>query len=402
MSKQVGKVLKPEFRFPEFRDAREWAIKPLNKLFTIGSGKDYKHLSSGDVPVYGSGGYMRSVNAYLYDGESACIGRKGTINNPIFLTGKFWTVDTLFYTHSFKECLPKFAYLIFQNINWLTHNEAGGVPSLSKTNIYKIEVAVPSPDEQEKIVECIVSIDELITEQYKKIVSLKAHKKGLMQKLFPTDGETVPKLRFPEFRGAGEWERKQLKKVFSIFQGFAFSSKDSVTEGVRWLKIADVSIQKMNHNSPSFLPAEHEEKHKKFSVKQGDYVIALTRPVLSKQLKMAPVDKVFNGALLNQRVGKLVTIQNSAFVYYLLQTSKLISDIEKSISGSEPPNLSAQQIEGIKTYIPSNKKEQEKIADCLSSIDDLMTEQDKKIILLKAHKKGLMQQLFPVTDEVNE
>ncbi len=179
----------PKLRFPEFQDAEEWKIKYMEKLFTIGNGKDHKHLPDGDIPVYGSGGYMRSVNEYLYEGESACIGRKGTIDKPIFLSGKFWTVDTLFYTHSFKDCLPKFVYLIFQNVNWRSHNEAGGVPSLSKANINKIEVACPKPVEQQKIVDCLSSIDELITSQTEKIESLKVHKKGLMQQLFPPSNE---------------------------------------------------------------------------------------------------------------------------------------------------------------------------------------------------------------------
>jgi type I restriction enzyme S subunit len=176
----------PKLRFPEFLEVDEWKIKPLDKLFTIGNGKDYKHLSAGDIPVYGSGGYMLSVNDFLYNGESVCIGRKGTINNPMFITGKFWTVDTLFYTHSFKSCSPKFIYLIFQNINWLNHNEAGGVPSLSKANIGKIEVAVPESNEQQKIANCLSSLDELITAQTQILEALKAHKKGMMQKLFPS------------------------------------------------------------------------------------------------------------------------------------------------------------------------------------------------------------------------
>lgn len=100
----------PRLRFPEFRNSPEWEELPMNKLLSIGSGKDYKHLSNGYIPVYGSGGYMLSVDDFLYDGESVCIGRKGTINKPLYLTGKFWTVDTLFYTHSFKNCLPKFIY----------------------------------------------------------------------------------------------------------------------------------------------------------------------------------------------------------------------------------------------------------------------------------------------------
>ena len=179
----------PKLRFPKFRDEKEWKKRPFSKLFKIGSGKDHKHLLGGDVPVYGSGGFMRSVNEYLYDGESACIGRKGTINKPMFLTGKFWTVDTLFYTHSFQDCLPKFIFLLFQNINWLKLNEAGGVPSLSKIIINKIEVLIPEINEQRKITDCIFSIDEFISTQSQKLEALKAHKKGLMQQLFPTVDE---------------------------------------------------------------------------------------------------------------------------------------------------------------------------------------------------------------------
>jgi type I restriction enzyme S subunit len=175
----------PKWRFKEFEGDGEWVEKTFEELFEIGNGRDYKHLEKGIIPVYGSGGFMLSVCDFLYDGESVCIGRKGTINNPMFLSGKFWTVDTLFYTHSFKECLPKFIYFIFQNIDWLKHNEAGGVPSLSKTNIYKIAVYVPKPQEQQKIATCLSSLDELITAQAEKIEQLKLHKKGLMQGLFP-------------------------------------------------------------------------------------------------------------------------------------------------------------------------------------------------------------------------
>ncbi len=182
---QEGETV-PKVRFPEFEGDGEWELKTFEELFSIGSGKDYKHLEEGEIPVYGSGGYMLSVNDYLYDGESVCIGRKGTIDNPIFLTGKFWTVDTLFYTHDFNECIPKFIFYVFLNINWLNHNEAGGVPSLSKKNLYKIETAVPpTKEEQQKIASCLSAVDELITAQKEKIEQLQQHKKGLMQGLFP-------------------------------------------------------------------------------------------------------------------------------------------------------------------------------------------------------------------------
>ena len=181
--------LVPERRFKEF--SGEWDKKPINDILTIGSGRDYKHLSDGDIPVYGTGGYMLSVDSYLYDGESVCIGRKGTIDKPMFLKGKFWTVDTLFYTHSFKENIPRFIYLLFQKINWYKYNEASGVPSLSKVTIGKINIFIPKPKEQQKIANCLSSLDSLIEAQNKKVEVLKAHKKGLMQQLFPS--ETVKK-----------------------------------------------------------------------------------------------------------------------------------------------------------------------------------------------------------------
>ncbi|EKO3906890.1 restriction endonuclease subunit S [Vibrio fluvialis] len=180
-----GKEL-PKLRFPEFKGTQNWVKKSFSEMFEIGSGKDYKHLGKGDIPVYGSGGYMLSVDDYLYEGESACIGRKGTIDKPVFLSGKFWTVDTLFYTHSFKNCLPKFVFLLFQNINWRNHSEAGGVPSLSKQIINRIEVYIPkSTDEQQKIIDCISYLDNAIDEQKYKVDCFRKHKKGLMQQLFP-------------------------------------------------------------------------------------------------------------------------------------------------------------------------------------------------------------------------
>lgn len=337
------KELIPELRFPEFDNNGEWKEKPFEKLFEIGNGRDYKHLDKGEIPVYGSGGYMVSVNDYLHNGESVCIGRKGTIDKPMFLSGKFWTVDTLFFTHSFKDSWPKYIFYVFQNINWLKHNEAGGVPSLSKTNIYKIRIAIPQSQEQQKIADCLSSLDELITAQNRKLEALKTHKKGLMQQLFPTEGETVPKLRFKEFKDSGEWEQNLLKDVFTIFQGFAFASSDSVSQGIRWIKIADVGIQQMSHDTPSFLPIDYKKRYKSFLVKKDDYVIALTRPILGAELKMAKVDHIYHESLLNQRVGKLISSKNIHFVYYLLQTSNLISHIEKNIAGSEPPNLSIPQ-----------------------------------------------------------
>lgn len=93
----------PNLRFPEF--SGEWENCQIANILSIGSGRDYKHLEKGNIPVFGTGGYMTSVNECIYDGETTFIGRKGSINKPFYYNGKFWTVDTLFYTHSFNKTL---------------------------------------------------------------------------------------------------------------------------------------------------------------------------------------------------------------------------------------------------------------------------------------------------------
>ena len=182
----MQKIFKQEIRFrrEDGSDFEEWKEKRLGELLTIGSGKDYKHLSRGEIPVYGTGGLMLKVNNYLYEGESVGIGRKGTIDKPIFLKGKFWTVDTLFYTHSFIDVLPFFIYVLFQTINWYKYNEASGVPSLSKSTLEKIKIAVPAMAEQAKITSFFQSIDSKNRVVDIKINSLKTWKKGLLQQMF--------------------------------------------------------------------------------------------------------------------------------------------------------------------------------------------------------------------------
>ncbi len=417
MSQPATKSLVPKLRFPTFRDAGEWSYMNGDNVFIPVSNKNH----NSDLPIlaitqeygaiprenidYNVSVTEKSIESYKvvevgdfiislrsFQGGIEYSNYEGLCSPAYIILRKKINIINCFFKQYFKT--NNFIQNMNRNIEGIRDGKM-----VSYKQFSEFLLPTPFPEEQQKIADCLSSIDELITAHSQKHAALKAHKKGLMQQLFPAESETIPKLRFPEFQDAGEWEERPLKKVFSIFQGFAFSSKDSVKNGVRWLKIADVSIQHMNHKSPSYLPIEHKDKHEKFSVKKGDYVIALTRPILNKQLKMARVDKVYDGALLNQRVGKLVTTQNISFVYFLLQTSKVINDIEISISGSEPPNLSAQQIEEIKTYIPP-KKEQQKIVDCLSSIDKLITAHAQKIGALKAHKKGLMQQLFPATDEV--
>ncbi len=173
----------PEIRFAGFTDA--WEQRKLGDIVDVCSGRDYKHLDEGDIPVYGTGGYMLSVSEALSDSEDAIgIGRKGTIDNPYILKAPFWTVDTLFY------CVPKknndldFVYGIYQNINWKSMDESTGVPSLSKTAINKVDVTTPTLAEQNKIGDYFSNLDHLITLHQRKLETLQKMKKSLLQKMF--------------------------------------------------------------------------------------------------------------------------------------------------------------------------------------------------------------------------
>jgi len=192
--------------------------------------------------------------------------------------------------------------------------------------------------------------------------------------------QLVPKLRFKEFDG--EFQLSKLGKELSFFNGYAFSSKDSADEGVIWVKIADVGINKMKKNSLSFLPIEFAKKYSKFILHKGDFVVALTRPILAGKLKVAKIDADFDGSLLNQRVGKLESKNNLDFMFCLLQQNSLICRIESRIAGSDPPNLSPNEIASLKVFIPT-LPEQEKIATFLSAVDEKIQQLTKKKTLLK-------------------
>ena len=205
-----NKVLNvPNLRFPEF--SGEWENCQIANILSIGSGRDYKHLEKGNIPVFGTGGYMTSVNECIYDGETTFIGRKGSINKPFYYNGKFWTVDTLFYTHSFNKTTPKFVYCLFQTINWLRYNEASGVPSLSKDTIEKIKVFIPQLDEQRKISEMLSVIDERIATQNKIIEDLKKLKSAIIDKSFCYPNESSPQKRFIGF--TEEWHLVHLSDI---------------------------------------------------------------------------------------------------------------------------------------------------------------------------------------------
>lgn len=184
----MQKIFNQEIRFKDDNgnDFADWEEKHLFEVCKILYGKDQKQVADekGIYPILGTGGEIGKTNSFLYDKPSVLIGRKGTIDKPRFMDTPFWTVDTLFYTEIFSNTFPKWLYYQFQLINWLSYNEASGVPSLSASTIYNIKINLPSNPEQERIANFLSALDNKIHLVNELLEKTQKYKKGLLQKMF--------------------------------------------------------------------------------------------------------------------------------------------------------------------------------------------------------------------------
>lgn len=178
----LQRILSRKMRFGGFCDS--WIQLKLDDAICVCSGKDYKHLSKGNIPVYGTGGYMTRVSKALSNRDAIGIGRKGTIDKPYVLHAPFWTVDTLFYALPRNGYDLNFLFAVFQNINWKSKNESTGLPSLSKKNIENTSIITPSIDEQCRIGELFSLFDSILDETNQKIRLLEKKKKALLRDMF--------------------------------------------------------------------------------------------------------------------------------------------------------------------------------------------------------------------------
>ena len=162
----------PEIRFAGFTDP--WEQRKFSEIVDVCSGRDYKHLDEGPIPVYGTGGYMTSVSEALSHNRDAIgIGRKGTIDKPYLLKAPFWTVDTLFYAIPKSDINLEFALCSFLNVDWKSKDESTGLPSLSKESINETVLSVPNVVEQNHLGNFFADLDRLITLHQRKRLSIR-------------------------------------------------------------------------------------------------------------------------------------------------------------------------------------------------------------------------------------
>ena len=367
----------PKLRFKEFDG--DWLKLKYKDVLTIKYGKDHKSLNDGDIPVLGTGGIMRYVDSYLYDGESILIGRKGTIDKPQYINEKFWTVDTLFYTEIKENIVPLFLFQHALEVNWLGLNEATGVPSLNTTSIYNVDISIPSKEEQTKIVTFLSAVDEKISQLTQKHELLSQYKQGMMQKLFSQQ------IRFKADDGSefGEWEDKKLGDISKTFSGGTPSSaKKEYYEGnIPFIKSGEIS-QKYTEQFINELALNNSSAK---LVKKGDLLYALYGAT-SGQVAISQIDGAINQAVLCIR-SNLNTIYLLNF--FLLQKDSILSTYLQGGQG----NLSASILKEIQLPVPC-LEEQTKIANFLSAIDQKIEVVAQQIEQAKQWKKGLLQQMF--------
>ena len=237
-----------------------WEQRKLGELVDVCSGRDYKHLSEGTIPVYGTGGYMLSVNdALSYDRDAIGIGRKGTIDRPYILKAPFWTVDTLFYAIPREKVDLNYAFDIFQNIDWKKKDESTGVPSLSKTAINDIDVLAPKHDEQQIIGQFFAAIDNLITLHQRECISFTARAGRLI-------------LTANKKRNTSSWEQRKLGEIGSVSMcRRIFKEQTSETGDIPFYKIGTFGA-----DPDAFISRELFEEYKsKYPYPQkGDILIS--------------------------------------------------------------------------------------------------------------------------------
>ncbi|WJD09113.1 restriction endonuclease subunit S [Staphylococcus aureus] len=374
----------PELRFPGFEG--EWEEKKLGDLIKVNSGKDYKHLEKGDIPVYGTGGYMTSVSEPLSEIDAVGIGRKGTINKPYLLEAPFWTVDTLFYCTPKKETDILFILSLFRKINWKVYDESTGVPSLSKQTINKINRFVPSNKEQQKIGEFFIKLDRQIELEEQKLELLQQQKKGYMQKIFSQE------LRFKDENGNDypNWEEKKIEDIASQVYGGGTPNtkiKEFWNGDIPWIQSSDVKVNDLILRQCNKFISKNSIELSSAKLIPANSIAIVTRVGVGK-LCLVEFDYATSQDFLSLSSLKYDKLYS---LYSLLYTMKKIG---ANLQGTSIKGITKKELLDSIIKIPHNLEEQQKIGDLFYKIDKYISFNKCKIEILKSLKQGLLQKIF--------
>jgi len=426
-------TLVPKLRFPEFCGAGAWTTQTLGSVAKISTAK-VGDKSCIPMSITSGIGLVSQIEKFgrIIAGSSYAnylqlkkndfaYNKSATKEYPEGFIALYSGDELAAVPNSIFTCfqvtgdspLPQYLnYLFIGNLHgkWLRNfievgARAHGSLSINQNDLLALPVPLPSGKtsvrEQQKIASCLSSVDELIAAQARKLDALKTHKKGLMQQLFPREGETQPRLRFPECQNKGEWVSRTGAEITSKitkgsspnWQGFSYQ-----TQGVLFVTSENVRDGFLDVSEPKFLPEDFFAKQSNSHLLYGDILINIVGASIGRNCVYRLKDPAFtNQAVALFRVTKEHSLE---FVSYCYQQDRSQKAVSASQSDSARPNLSLADLRNMEFLVPS-LPEQQRIATCLTSLDDLIAAQTQKHEALKTFKKGLMQQLFPSPEQQN-
>jgi len=420
MSKETKLI--PELRFPEFLNKGQWTKTRLADFNNVESG-DGDWILSKDISPNGEYRIVQ-LSSIGFGGfkektlKTITIEKFGELNGTPIKKGDL-LINRMVDSDKINSCIFPYdgKYVTSVDVCWIRLNQAfnnyfmmslictgsnqrnllslssgAGRVRISKTNLFeKFVFPFPKvPEEQQKIASCLSSLDELIAAHNDKLDALKDHKKGLLQNLFPQEGETVPKVRFPEFENK-EWNVSPIDDYCEVFRGSTFSKSDITEDGSEPCIHYGELFTKYNEVISKVY--SRTDKQDGFKSEAGDVLMPssdVTPDGLARASAITLGNVILGGDMNILRPYKGT---NSIFLSYLLNHSK--REIIKLVSGTTVKHIYPSQIITCELPVIDNEAEQQKIASCLSAVDELITAQLEKIEQLQQHKKGLMQGLFP-------
>lgn len=410
----------PLLRFPEFNSAPGWIILPIGEV---------ADTFSGGTPYVGNSDFYGGTIPFIRSGEIACektaisLTEYGLSNSAAKMIKKGTLLYALYGATSGNVAISKidgainqailaiipkddkynnyfvYYFLEYQKPSVLSKYLQGGQGNLSAAIINSIPIAIPcncdgtiSCDEQAKVVDILLSLDSLIAATKSKLEQLKEHKRGLMQRLFPAKGKTVPTVRFSEFKNDGEWEIKKLRDIATFSKGKGISKTDVTANGttpcIRYGELYTTYKETITDvSSYTDLPVTDL-----FLSKANDVIIPSSGETKEDIATASCIIK--DGIAIGGDINVIRTSNNGIFLsYYLTYVKK--NDIARIAQGVSIIHLYNEQLRDLVVELPNSIKEQQRIADCLQSVDNVIKSYEDKITALELHKKGLMQELFP-------
>lgn len=409
----------PKLRFPEFLGTAEWKFIPLNKLakrciqknrggaiarvltnsaeYGVVDQRDYfdKDIATqGNLESY----YVVEKGDYVYNPRISTSAPVGPISKNNVATG---VMSPLYSVFRFGEDNNDFYAYYFKTTGWHQYMRQASSTgarhdrmAISNDDFMAMPLPVSTPEEQQKIANLLVSLDERLGLEVQKLDALKLHKKGLMQQLFPAEGEAVPVLRFPEFREDGEWEKKQLSQLGELVSGLTYSPEDVRDAGLLVLRSSNVQNGRITLDDNVYVRTDIQGAN---PTHENDILICVRNG--SKSL-------IGKNALIPEGMppcthGAFMTIfraKSAKFIFQLFQTDAYAKQVSADL-GATINSINGNQLKKYIFFVPK-PPEQKKIADFLASLDAIIDAQSQKVDALKIHKSGLMQRLFPKMDEV--